>query len=122
MTEIALTNQTLTVSLTGWDRLWALRRRIAVPLTSVRGADVAEAEAARGPRGLRVGGTAIPHRLYAGRFWRPGERTFWNVHDPARAIAIELDGDPYARLVVEVADPAGTVAAIRRALAGEVRR
>jgi len=30
---------------------------------------------------------------------------FWDVHDPDKAVGIELRDERYARLVIEVADP-----------------
>ncbi|MDA8201762.1 MAG: hypothetical protein M0Z49_03195 [Chloroflexi bacterium] len=40
------------------------------------------------------------------------------VHDPARAIKIDLDHEHYRALVIEVADPAATVHAINDAVRG----
>jgi hypothetical protein len=41
---------------------------------------------------------------------------FWDVHDAAKAVVIELTGDPYTRLVIQVDDPAATVAQVEHAL------
>ena len=51
-----------------------------------------------------------------GTFYRHGERVFWDVHHPERAIAISLRNERYTKLVVEVEDPDATVAAIEGAL------
>ena len=42
---------------------------------------------------------------------------FYDVSDPERTIVFELDHEHYRRLVVDVKDPAGTVALVTEALA-----
>jgi hypothetical protein len=54
----------------------------------------------------------VPGVVVAGTFYEAGERVFWDVHDPAKAVVIELADQRYARLVVGVADPSATVALI----------
>jgi uncharacterized protein (DUF1778 family) len=43
------------------------------------------------------------------------------VHDPARAVVIELEDEHFRRLVVEVDDPPATVAAIEKAISSPSR-
>ncbi len=65
-------------------------------------------------------GLARPRRsrtrvVTAGTFHHQGDRVFWDVHDAAKAVVIRLTDERYDRLVVDVDDPARTVAAIRQA-------
>jgi hypothetical protein len=53
----------------------------------------------------------------AGRFYSDGRLVFWDVHDPERAIGIELRDEPYGRLVLEVGDPEQAIARIEQAVA-----
>ena len=55
--------------------------------------------------------------ITAGTFHRDGKRTFWNVRHPDRAVVIELQGEAYQRLVIEVQDPRAAVELIEAALA-----
>ena len=80
-------------------------------MTAVR----VDPETARTPDGLPLPGTYLPWVITAGSYWRPGRWSFWCVHDPARAIVIDLTGDRYSRLVLQVDDPVATVAAIEDA-------
>ncbi|HEY8686839.1 MAG TPA: hypothetical protein VIO57_14650 [Chloroflexota bacterium] len=57
-------------------------------------------------------GTHIIGVITAGTFLKDGGRVFWDVHDTDRAIAIHLRDDDYTELVVEVDDPAATIALI----------
>jgi len=65
MTEIDVTTDQLVVTLHGWDRVWALERRIAVPLGAVRGA-TADPGMSREPAGIRAPGTHLPRVITAG--------------------------------------------------------
>ncbi len=116
MAQIELTPQALIVHITGADRLWALKSRLEIPLAHVVGATQAPDEARAWFKGIRLGGTHVPGVLSAGIFHLHGDRVFWDVHDPHKAIAIELKDDRYARLVIEVEDPAATIAAIGQAV------
>jgi hypothetical protein len=66
--------------------------------------------------GLKVGSN-LPGAVTAGRLLRQGEWAFWDVHDSNRAITIRLHDEHYAKLVIGVDDPSGTVSAITAALA-----
>jgi hypothetical protein len=45
-----------------------------------------------------------------------GEIVFWDVNDPAKTIIVSLDHEFYKKLIIEVADPDGTTAMLRRAI------
>ena len=110
----------LVVEIEGIDHLWALRCQLEIPLAHVRGAATA-ADLAPGWEG-QVEALPATCALRAGRFTQRACSVFWGVHDPARAVAIELANECCARLVVEVDDPAAAAARINRALAGRGRR
>ncbi|WP_081236671.1 hypothetical protein [Streptomyces viridosporus] len=106
----------LTVEFQGLDKLWTLKSRLEIPLAHVRGA-THDPGIAREPKGLRVGGTHFPGLITAGRYLHKGERLFWDVKNPDKAVVIELaDAETYDRLVVEVDDPRATVALVERSL------
>jgi hypothetical protein len=115
MTAISISDKKLRIEIKGWDKLWALRRRLEIPVehvTSVR----ADPEIAKGPKGIRLLGTYVPNVITAGVFRKQGERTFWDVHQPEKAVVIELRDEPYARIVVEVPDPPGTLTLLKSAI------
>jgi hypothetical protein len=114
MAQIRIDGDTLVVEIEGLDKLWALTSRLEIPLGSVRGA-TADPGAIKEPKGLRAPGTHVPGVITAGTFHVEGQRVFWDVHDPARAIVIELAGQRYDRLVIQVDDPRAAVAVIENA-------
>jgi hypothetical protein len=114
-TTIELRADTMVVHVEGADRVWALKSRLEIPLEHVAGAHPATEDARKWLHGMRLGGTHIPGVLSAGRFYSEGNLVFWDVHDPDKAIAIELRDERYSRLVVEVDDPGPEMARIQHA-------
>ena len=106
----------LAVEPKGWDKLWALKNRIEVPLDHVTNVREGAGESARG---IRAPGTAVPGVIIAGTYYDNGKPIFWNVHDSRKAIAIDLRDERFARLVVEVADPAETINTIQKQMAAK---
>jgi hypothetical protein len=108
----------LIIRMTGMDRVWSLKSELAIPIADVVGAEKAAEEAGEWWHGIRTGGTHIPGVISAGTFHSHGDRVFWDVHDPGKAIAIELRNWRYARLVLEVDDPDAAVETVRQAVGG----
>ena len=117
MALISIEGDDLVVEIEGLDKLWALKSRLVIPLANVRGA-TADPGAVKEPKGLRAPGTHVPGVLVAGTFHADGERVFWDVHDAAKAVVIELADQRYTRLIVQVPDPRASVALIEGATHG----
>ena len=115
--SINVKDGSLIVDVEGADKLWALKSRLEIPIANVVGAAPAEPEARDWLHGMRLGGTHIPGVISAGRFYAHGTWVFWDVHDPAKAIGIELRGEHYGRLVVEVDHPEDQISLIRQSVA-----
>ncbi len=117
MVEITIQGDRIRLEVLGWDKYWALKSQLEFPLAhivSVR----QDAEPALGWwHGFRLPGSNIPGVLTAGTFYQQDGAVFYDVHDPERTIVFELEHEHYRRLVVEVKDPAGAVALVRKALA-----
>ena len=115
MAQVTVDDENLVVEIEGMDKLWALKSRLVIPLDKVR-CVTADAGAVKEPNGLRAPGLHVPGVVVAGTFHHDGERVFWDVHDPSRAVVIELAEQRYARLIVGVADPRATVALVESAI------
>ncbi|MFI9329387.1 hypothetical protein ACIGZJ_17805 [Kitasatospora sp. NPDC052868] len=116
MANVRIDGDNLIVEIEGLDKLWALKSRLVIPLANVRGA-TADPGISRESKGFRAPGTHFPGIITAGTFHIHGDRVFWDVHDAAKAVVIELADERYARLVVEVSDPRATVALVEGATA-----
>jgi hypothetical protein len=117
MATIEIIGDRLVLEVTGIDRILALKHTVEVPLSHVAGIDRDAAEAGVFYHGLKLPGTAVPGLVTAGSFLRGGKWTFWDVHDPRRAVIVRLHDEHYSRLVVGVDDPDETVTRVRSALA-----
>ena len=120
MAKVTVAGDTLSVEIQGVDKLWSLKSRLEISLEHVRGAAV-DPGIAREHHGWRGPGAYVPGVLSAGTFHQDRERVFWDVHDPAKVIVIELADEGYKRLVIEVDDPGAAVTAIDRAISGRGR-
>ena len=88
----------------GLHKLWALKSRLEISRTNIRGAR-RDAAAVRGWKGWRIPGTYVPGLITAGTFYLDGKRIFWDVSNPDKAVIVELDDEEYNQLVIEVENP-----------------
>jgi hypothetical protein len=115
MVHISIHGDRIRFEVEGWDKLWALKSHLEIPVAHIRSVRV-DPEPARGWwHGLRLAGTQLPGVLTAGMFYQHDGAVFYDVHDPERTIVLDLDHEFYKRLVLEVADPAAAVLDIQRA-------
>lgn len=115
MATVSIEGENLVVTMTGMNKIAALKSRIEVPLAHVRGA-TADPGIVHEPKGLRAPGTQMPGVITAGTFHKHGERIFWDVTDGSRAIVIELAEEDLARLVITVEDPRSSVDLVNQAV------
>ena len=116
MADVQIDGSTLVVLIRGADKFWAFATKLEVPLAHIAGVDIDVPDARNAWHGWRMAGTNLPGVITAGRFVQHGEWTFWDVHDPSKAIAIRLHDERYSRVVIGVEDPQATAAAINAAL------
>ncbi len=118
MVEISVVDGHVLVEVQGMHRLWALKSTLRVPLTDIVSVTHDPERATRAFPGLRVPGTHIPTVYTAGTYYQSDFRPdFWTVRHPEQAIVIQCTEDAaYDEIIVEVEDPAGTVARLETAL------
>ncbi len=112
MVELAVSEGKLLVNVRGADKVWALKSSLEIPLEHITEVRMDPTVAKGWWHGLRCPGTRVPGVITAGTYYTRHQKTFWDVHNPDRAIVIELRDESYDRLVVEVADPESAVALI----------
>ncbi len=124
MVDITIADDVLTVDVQGMHKLWAFKSTLRVPLVDIESVrhDPERATRILFP-GLKVPGTHIPAVYTAGTYYQADFRPdFWTVRHPEQAIVIQCGPDAaYDEIIVEVADPAATVARIREALEARSR-
>jgi hypothetical protein len=119
MVDISIAANKLLIIVEGWDKLWAFKGSLEIPLAHVKGAYPGlEAEHGLDWTSIRAPGTFLPGVITAGTFYQHGKTVFWDVHNREKTVAIELHDERYNLLVVEVADPDSTIKIITGAIAG----
>jgi hypothetical protein len=114
--EISLGSDQLLIRILGWSRWWCLKSRLEIPLTHIRSVR-SDGDL---PKGfwIRLPGTYIPGLIKAGIYTNGGGRwSFWDIRRARnRIIVFELFGWKYDLVVVEVENPAATIAMVQGAL------
>jgi hypothetical protein len=105
MTRVELTDGLLKVEMLGWDKMWAMKSHLEIPVDHVAGARRWRKESDAGFKGIRAPGTHLPGLIVAGTFHRDGKHIFYDVHNFKNAVVIELKDEWLSRLVVEVPEP-----------------
>ena len=120
---VELTDQAVAIRFTGVDRWCALSSGIVLPTGRVLGARVLSRSAAVAACPAReLPGLGWPGVLRAGRYGFGQDRQLWLVHRAESVLAIYLRGEPYHRVVVEVADPENLSRDINNAIGHAVVR
>jgi hypothetical protein len=121
MARIEIADGMLTVVVDGLARVATPRNRVEVSLAHIL-AVAARAEPPSSPlaflRALSSPGTHIPGVLRAGTFAAKDGRTFYAIRHGTRAVVIDLEREPFRRLIVEPPDgetPEACAARIRAA-------
>jgi hypothetical protein len=118
MVEIRIEGDQAIFEVQGWDKMWSLRSQLVIPRSHIRGAQANPEPAMGWFQGLKIAGTDLPNIFRAGTFYQQGELVFWDVHEAAKTIVIELEHERYKKLIIEVEDPEREVQKIRGSVAG----
>ena len=119
MATIEFTDTMLIVHVEGFDKILALKSQLQVPLNHVIDAEIDPQIGEEFRRlfvGIKAPGTGLAGVVRAGTWYTDEGKVFWDIHHPENAITIHLADDTYNKLLIEVADPVATVAAIREAI------
>jgi hypothetical protein len=114
--SIELRDGDLIVHIHGWDALRALRTSVRIPLAHVTGARAQPREAyfddviVNTPLGI---GVYVPGDYAVGTLYLRDGRSFFDVHDPKKTIAIDLRNEDLQHLVVELEDESPEEAVLR---------
>lgn len=108
MVDVRLEGDKVVFDVQGWHKLWALKGRLEIRRSNIRGARRDRA-VGRGWKGWRIPGTHVPGVITAGTFYRGGKRVFWDVSKTENAVVVDVDDGRYKQLIIEVRDPDAVV-------------
>lgn len=114
-----VTSQSLIVSLTGLDVVWALKRRLVINRADIVSVRVAPRKEVVSLLRLRLYGSFVPGLLCAGTFsvgkkagFHRGSRAFMNIHRAKHVLQIITSSRP-ALVGLQVANPEAIKAALQ---------
>jgi hypothetical protein len=117
--KLQLSDDALTIALEGWERAWALRRRVVIPRAKIVHAEW-HAEPFELHAWLRLFGTAVPGVIAAGTFYGQGMKQFLYLRRPrgwwhamaTNVLVLDLHDMFYRRVVLSCveADAAHVIA------------
>jgi hypothetical protein len=116
MVTVSVEGANLVLVVEGIDKLWALKSRLEMPLAHIRSVCIDPPEVHDWWKGIKAYGSSIPGVLTAGTFYYHDRRIFWDVHHPENAIGIDLHDERYDQIIIEVADPAASIALLEASL------
>ncbi len=111
---VKIDGQNLDVTIKGVGRVLSLKSQIVVPLSSIDSVEAKPLIEVKRP-GFKRAGAGIPGILDAGSFGTGDDIQFWYVHRADHVLVINLLGDKYKRLVLEVPEPFEVAKEIRQA-------
>ncbi|HVT40828.1 MAG TPA: hypothetical protein VHE78_17445 [Gemmatimonadaceae bacterium] len=117
MVDVSVQGDRIIFEVEGWDKLWALKSKLEIPIEHVKGAKYDENAAKGWWHGVRLGGSDLPGVITAGTFYRKGRLVFYDTHKPENTIVVDLDHESYDQLILQVRDPEGAVKEINEAVA-----
>ena len=117
MVDVTVQGDKITFEVEGWDKLWALKSKLEIPIAHVKSALYDESAAKGWWHGVRLGGSDLPGVITAGTFYRKGRLVFYDTHKPENTIVVELDHEHYDQLILQVRNPETAVKEINEAVA-----
>jgi hypothetical protein len=101
MNKIELLGDQVTISISGWDKLFSLKGELSFPKQSITKVSAYEDDIS--PPWLKVPGTAIPGVIVAGTYRNlHGRKEFWCTHFKGNTLVIDLDHENYSRIVCDL--------------------
>ncbi len=111
MATVTATPQTLTVTLSGSERVLGLLRDLEVPRSAVQAVEVVP-DGLAAARGWRAPGLGLPGLRHIGTWRRRGEKTLVSVRRGQPAVRVRLIGQRFDTLLVGVDDPTAVAGAL----------
>jgi hypothetical protein len=116
MVDVTVDADKIVFEVEGWDKFWALRSRLEIPLSHIKGARI-DGDATKGWwKGVKVGGAQIPGVITAGTFYTQGRLVFYDAHKSEQTIVVDLEHENFDALILQVRDPAKALLLISAAI------
>jgi len=115
MVRVSIVDDAAIFEVQGFHKVWALKHRLKIPLAHIKKVLVDPDIMTGLWQRVRTPGKRVPGLLIAGTFYNAGTCSFWDVRNKQNAIVVELAGESYHQLIIEVKDPSAEVARLQAA-------
>ena len=114
--QLSLVGDRLLIDLEWYEQLWAftLTKTFSIPLEHVQGVSTEEPLSTWAE--IRAPGTFLPGVIKAGTYYTNRGREFWYVTADKNYLTLELQDEPYRRIVLTVEQSADWTERLRQAL------
>jgi hypothetical protein len=116
MVKPTITSSSLLLDMEGIDKIWSLKSHLEISLRHITDVKLSSDVVKKIYHGLKAPGTSIPHVITAGTFYQKGQRIFWDIHHPKKAVVISLNDETYNELVIEVEKPEIFVSRLKKVI------
>ena len=113
--KIDIENDNLVFTLTGIDKVLALKSKLAIPLNHVKSVSTEKADW-NYFKMVKVMATRVPEIVADGTFVSKEGFLFYEMHDPDKCITVELENEKYKKVVFQVSDKESAAKIIQDAL------
>ena len=113
MVNITKTDKEFVFEIKGMHKVWALKSEIRIPVDHVIKAYQDDSQIKKFNI-AKIIGTNMPFGLHAGTFLQNGGVIFMDVSNKKNAIIIDLKDEKYKQMIVEVKNPAESIALLER--------
>jgi hypothetical protein len=102
--QLSLTEEKLSIEFEWYEQLWAVRfdRVMEIPIAHIQTVSMAEPQSNWAE--VRAPGTFLPGVIRAGTYYTKQGKEFWYVTENRNYLTIELQAEPYRRLVITIPD------------------
>jgi hypothetical protein len=102
MNRIEITEESIEITIEGWDKLWSFKGKLTIPRKLISG--VYRRPKDMKPPWLRAPGTYLPKVIAAGTYHGSDRKEFWNTHFDDECVVFDLNNFDYTCVVVDVPD------------------
>lgn len=105
--KLNLSNDRLTIELEWYEQLWAVKieRQMQIPLDKIVRATTDEPQSNWAE--IRAPGTCLPGVIKAGTYYSKRGKEFWYVTSDRDYLTLELQDEPFQRIVITIPDNIG---------------
>lgn len=102
MKTITVSDDSVSIRLTGWDMIWAFKRSLLIPFSCI--SEVYGRPKELKPPWIRAPGTQIPGVIVAGTYFGRGRKEFWSCRYKSESMVFDLKAHRYTRVVIDIDD------------------